>query len=599
MAEGAEPRATDLAPTGAWLGPWEVLGPLGRGGFAEVVRARRQDGLEAALKVSRDRERVRPDPSLGAHPHIVATLEADLDHDPPWVALELAPGGSLRGSLRAGRPGPRVALRLVTEVAAALDHAHGRGVLHLDLKPENVLLDGPLPAGRVRLADFGAVRPEPRVEHSLLLGASQAGGVARTRDYAAPELLEGGVIDRRADVWGLGALAFELLTGRRPVGLDRPTDLVRGLPRAVDEVLAHALAADPARRPASAGALARDLAAALADAETADETPTVLLGAGASPRDPRDGARRSPAVGEHARQDGGPRPRESRLGVGASRRAAEQGPGRRLALVLAVWSLLGLLGLVGGIGWLAAPVEPPPSPHVRPEGRVAALLDAGGLVGPVAVLPTAPTGPAASPDPAGDEALRRPLVDELTALGAAAPVAAPQVHTASLHERDIRLALTRSTGAALLLDPVRAADGGEPHLLLVELAGWRVAAASAPRTPGLLELGRRIAGWVEAGSQGHERSLALLPLEGAGLDQTSLHAELVGAVVAARAPRLVVRPRVGADERLRTAGPAGLAARLLLVSSLEVRPGQGRLLRVALSDVETHEVLGSATVELP
>lgn len=569
VAEGGGP-AGSLAPIGAWLGPWEVLGPLGRGGFAEVVRARRQDGVEAALKVSRDRERVRPDPGLGVHPHIVSTLEAGLDHDPPWVALELAAGGSLRGALQVGGLEPRVALRLVTEVAAALDHAHGRGVLHLDVKPENVLLDGPLPAGRARLADFGAVRPEPRVEHSLL-GASQTGAAARTRGYAAPELLEGaGVVDRRADVWGLGALAFELLTGRRPVGLDRPTDLAPHLPRAVDAALAAALTADPLRRQPSAGHLARDLAAAFA---------------GAPPRPPAIGPAPEPPTPPA-------RPRRGRLVVAAA--------------------AFGLAGL-GAAVLALQPLPAPPAPGPRPPRELVQTDARGGRAvtwllidpdhrRPTAVLDVARAGPAA--DPSGNGALHDGVVDELRVRGLAARGQGLYPgQEAWLQDPLQRRALIKQLGAAQVVDPVQSADDGAPHLLLVDLLDWRVVAATPPRTPGLAELGRRVSGWFEARSGQHERSLAVLPLTGASQDETALHAELVAAIVGARAPRLIVRPRFGAAERLRKDGEAGLAARLVLATALEVRPKGGaaptRLLRVALRDVDTSEVLGATTAELP
>lgn len=284
----------DLA-AGQWLGEWVLEEPLGRGGFAVVWRARHAtSGRRAALKVPLGAEglaRLEVEarrPPL-EHPGVVQVLEADLAHEPPFLALELVEGGTLRAALRDGRYSPERAARLIGELAAALEHAHARGLVHLDLKPENVLLERD---GRARLTDFGggAGGVDERLQPSLAL--STAGAGVATRDYAAPEVREGAPHDRRADVYGLAVLAFEVLTGRLPLGLDRPSQLVAELPPAVDAVLARGLARDPARRTASCSELARALSEALASRGAAAEQ--AALAAAAAP--PRRRGWRLPAV---------------------------------------------------------------------------------------------------------------------------------------------------------------------------------------------------------------------------------------------------------------------------------------------------------------
>jgi len=252
---------------GQWLDAWVVEELLGEGAFAQVYRGRHSGHQHtAALKVPTDPryvDRLRVDPRALQleHVHVVRAQELHLDHDPPFLVLDLVEGGNLREAMLLEHVSWDRASKIVEQLASALDHAHDRGVLHLDLKPENVLLDG---QGDVHLTDFGVVPPGSQevLAQSLLFSAEL--GVVGTRDYAAPEMrLARGTLDRRADVYGLGVVAFELLTGRLPIGLDRPSQLRPDLPPAVDEVLASALARDPARRPSSAGAFAVSLRQAL------------------------------------------------------------------------------------------------------------------------------------------------------------------------------------------------------------------------------------------------------------------------------------------------------------------------------------------------
>ncbi|MEZ6186950.1 MAG: serine/threonine-protein kinase [Planctomycetota bacterium] len=261
---------------GQWLDSWVVEAPLGEGAFSKVFRGRHSGHQHsAALKVPTDpryTEQLRIDARALQleHPHVVRAQELHLEHEPPFVVLDLVEGGSLREAMTQEHLSWERVSKLVDQCAAALDHAHERGVLHLDLKPENVLLDA---NGDVRVTDFGLVPPGSREVLSQSLLLSEELGVVGTHDYAAPELRAAdGVLDRRADVYALGVVAFELLTGRLPIGLDRPSQLRPDLPAGVDDVLGGALARDPARRPAAAGAFAASLRTALQ--VTPSEEPT-------------------------------------------------------------------------------------------------------------------------------------------------------------------------------------------------------------------------------------------------------------------------------------------------------------------------------------
>jgi serine/threonine-protein kinase len=142
------------------------------------------------------------------HPGIVRILDAGEDHGRLWVAMEAVPGCTLQRYIDKSRllP-PAVVIDIVRQLADALAHAHDAGIVHRDLKPSNVLVD--LPSGSVKLTDFGIARFDDgsRTRTGVMLG---------TPSYMAPEQLAGTAVDARADLYALGVLLFELLTGRRP-----------------------------------------------------------------------------------------------------------------------------------------------------------------------------------------------------------------------------------------------------------------------------------------------------------------------------------------------------------------------------------------------
>ena len=221
---------------GKTLGAFRIVSPLGRGGMATVYRAY-EPALDrhVALKVL-PREFLH-DPGFAErftrearaiarleHPNIVPIYAYDIDREEgiPWMALRLVGsadperpgGGALSEILKRGLVGPRRAVEILRGVADALDHAHGKGVVHRDVKPQNVLLDED---GRVYLADFGIAR---MLESSG--GLTATGMITGTPQYMAPEQATGTKVGPAADVYALGIVAYEMLTGRVPFAADTP-----------------------------------------------------------------------------------------------------------------------------------------------------------------------------------------------------------------------------------------------------------------------------------------------------------------------------------------------------------------------------------------
>jgi serine/threonine-protein kinase len=180
-----------------------------------------------------------------------------------FISMEYVRGATLRHLLEHGGPLPiGAALRITRQLLSGLDAAHAMGVLHGDLKPENLLLE---PSGNVKLTDFGIARP-------LLRGLPPAEDAAftGTPHYMAPEQLHGGETDKRSDLYACGVVMFEMLTGRRPFVAANATELFylqmnqdppspRSLrpeiPEPLGAVVLECLAREPAQRPASAAEL--------------------------------------------------------------------------------------------------------------------------------------------------------------------------------------------------------------------------------------------------------------------------------------------------------------------------------------------------------
>ena len=288
---------------GARVGPYELIRPLGAGGMAEVWLARRADGAfkrEVALKIPM-RSRLRKDleqrfsrerdilASL-EHPHIARLYDAGTEPGGlSYLSMEYVQGQPLTDWCDAQHLGISARLELFRQVLEAVQYAHEKQVVHRDLKPSNILVTE---AGQVRLLDFGVAKLLEG-EEADQTQLTSVYGRALTPDYASPELLRGDSVDARADIYSLGVLLYEMLTGARPYRLKRAASfgmieeaiatlevrkpsthlepeaiaarsttqekLTRQLRGDLDAIVLKALAKEPAERYPSAATLAEDL----------------------------------------------------------------------------------------------------------------------------------------------------------------------------------------------------------------------------------------------------------------------------------------------------------------------------------------------------
>ncbi len=275
------------AGVGERIGPYVLVRELGQGGMGSVWLAERADGSfkrQVALKLPRltwDRglaERMARERDIGAlleHPHIARFYDAGVDElGRPYLALEFIDGVPIDVHCDANGLSVPARLRLFIDVARAVAYAHGRLVVHRDLKPSNVLVSAD---GQVHLLDFGIAK--------LLLDASVEAtatvqGRAMTPGYASPEQVAGEVVTVQSDVYGLGVLLFELLTGRLPFEAGRRAAMeeailaggpplasarvddksrARELRGELDAILAKAMRRNPLHRYSTADALAHDI----------------------------------------------------------------------------------------------------------------------------------------------------------------------------------------------------------------------------------------------------------------------------------------------------------------------------------------------------
>lgn len=267
----------ELEP-GATLGDYKLEEILGEGGMGLVFRASRMsDGHEVALKVLKAdladdllfQHRFRQEARAAAEvsePHLVPIIEASEANGRHYLAVDYVTGGSLsqhiadKGTLAAGD-----LVRVVSEVAAGLDALHGAGVVHRDIKPQNILFAAD---GTAMLTDFGLAKGRA---YTVL---TKPGQVMGTLDYLAPELIRGEPATPLTDVYALGCVAFECLVGRAPfadkslfqVGIAHleepppdPSQLQPGVDSRFGRAVLTALEKNPEARPSSAGAYADQL----------------------------------------------------------------------------------------------------------------------------------------------------------------------------------------------------------------------------------------------------------------------------------------------------------------------------------------------------
>src|ERR1035437_8000251 len=286
--------------TGTVLGRYRLLEKAGVGGMSEVFRAEDETLKRiVAVKVilgpvaadSTFRERFLREARLVAgleHPNVLPVFDygtATIDgEEVSYLVMPLVAGGSLKGRV-AGPVPPALAITWLSAIAAALDHAHSKGILHRDVKPGNVLMDA---QGRPLLADFGLARSA-----EVSSGLTATGTVLGTPLYMAPEQAMGATLDGRSDQYALAVIAFELLAGRVPFSAESPLAVLHqhvstpppplptvlpGTAASVDAVLFRGLAKKPGDRFASCSAFVAALGAALAVPGAAATVPQAMHG---------------------------------------------------------------------------------------------------------------------------------------------------------------------------------------------------------------------------------------------------------------------------------------------------------------------------------
>ncbi|HVV72800.1 MAG TPA: serine/threonine-protein kinase, partial [Verrucomicrobiae bacterium] len=267
---GTTERAAPLLSLGevaAHFPQLEILEPLGRGGMGIVYKARqKQLNRLVALKVlAPNKERnaqfserfVREAQALALlnHPNIVAVYDFGQAGGLYFLLMEYVEGLSLRHMLKSGRLAPEDALALVPRICEALQYAHERGVVHRDIKPENLLLDE---NGQVKIADFGIAKLIQSQKAQPALTRERQ--VIGTPHYMAPEQVEHpDRVDHRADIYSLGVVFYEMLTGELPLGKFQPPSQKAPVDERLDRVVLGALEKEPQRRYQQASAVKNDV----------------------------------------------------------------------------------------------------------------------------------------------------------------------------------------------------------------------------------------------------------------------------------------------------------------------------------------------------
>lgn len=399
------------------LGRYEITGTLGRGAMG-VVYAARDPLIERTVAIKTiacaglsgketsefEQRFFREAKSAGRlnHPNIVTVYDVGRDGELAWFAMELLSGTSLRDLLDAGEPLSHGRIvGIVAAVADALAFAHARGIVHRDVKPANIMM---LESGVVKLADFGIAQLPGS-------GLTTADTVLGSPKYMSPEQIAGQKADGRSDIFSLGVVLYELLTGQSPFAGDSlhatmyqvvnkevpaPSTCRTGLPAAFDAIVARAMAKDPAARYQDAAAMSTDLRRAL---RAPAAHPVEGKAARAAKRSASTDRKRSPAEIDAARR-------------GRRRKQAALAGGIALAGVLAL------------LLWWPAPISitetpPSPSPAQEPAPQPQAPAPAPGaakgdstatpVVQAAADIPPTPTPAQTSPDKPVQKPVQKPV----------------------------------------------------------------------------------------------------------------------------------------------------------------------------------------------
>jgi eukaryotic-like serine/threonine-protein kinase len=270
------------------IGHYRVLEKIGSGAMGEVFRARDERlGREVAIKLIRPASSDNPDHlrrfELEAHaaaalnhPNIMAVYDVGVDNGTPYIVCELLQGQTLRRQLAGGRLPLQQAADYTLQMAQGLIAAHERGIIHRDLKPENLFITRD---GRIKILDFGVAKLQPTRESSgrsveELTTVTKSGAVIGTVAYMSPEQLRGKSVDHRSDIFGVGAILYEMLTGHRAFRGETEVDTITAVlleeppkvnleqanvPAPCQQIVRHCLEKEPENRFQSA----RDLAFAL------------------------------------------------------------------------------------------------------------------------------------------------------------------------------------------------------------------------------------------------------------------------------------------------------------------------------------------------
>ena len=261
--------------SGTKLGPYEIQSPLGAGGMGEVYRARdTRLGREVAVKVlpaafSHDPERLhrfqQEAQAVAAlnHPNILAIHDFGEHDGSPYIVTELLEGETLRSRVQAGTMPIRKATEIAEQIARGLAAAHDKGIMHRDLKPENIFVTRD---GRVKILDFGLAKLAPEAvtpDAATLASQTQPGLVMGTVGYMSPEQVRGQTADHRSDLFSLGTILYEMLSGKRPfhgettvetmnaILKSDPSDLLAAglsIPAALGRIVDHCLEKTPGER---------------------------------------------------------------------------------------------------------------------------------------------------------------------------------------------------------------------------------------------------------------------------------------------------------------------------------------------------------------